>query len=200
MSDKAEGGRRRRRHKGGMFKGIKKALDALKGLKNEKAISSALHTGKAFANAFGKHDLGKSIQEYKDGAESLGFGRRRRKNKQHGGFFNPMDMMGLPMKMGMKMLGIGGGRRRKKMRGSGGFVDFINPMTSPLNPINMARGLFGFGRHGGKGLNMAGSGNQEYPNNDVMGSGLRLAGEGYHEGSGAQFGRIHRGHSRMVIH
>ena len=36
MSDKAEGGRRRRQHKGGMFKGIKKALDALKGLKMKK--------------------------------------------------------------------------------------------------------------------------------------------------------------------
>jgi hypothetical protein len=96
---------------------------------------------------------------------------------------------------------FGVGRRHRKQKGQG-FMDFLQPVMSLLG---------GRRGHHGKGLNMAGGhmyGNQEYPNSYHIhahpkvhharvhhGGSLRLAGEGV-----SHFGRINRGHSKMVIH
>ena len=91
--------------------------------------------------------------------------------------------------------------RHRKQKGQG-FLDFLQPIMGLLGGRR--------GHHKGGSLNMAGGhmyGNQEYPNSYHLqahphhharvhhGGSLRMAGEG-----SSHFGRINRGHSKMVIH
>ena len=97
---------------------------------------------------------------------------------------------------------FGVGRRRHKKQSGEGIFDFLQPIMGLLGGRR--------GHHKGGSLNMAGGhmyGNQEYPNSYHLhahphhharvhhGGSLRMAGEG-----SSHFGRINRGHSKMVIH
>ena len=221
-----EGGRRRksggrkqkRLHGKGFFDTIKKGFNLVKDnmgnlkkgydfVRENALVSKGLSQAGKIANAMGKSGIADKLGEYESNVKSYGYGRRRRQGGR--GLFDFLNNIPIVGSMASGMLnGLTGGRRRR-LHGRGdeeqhgeGMFDMLGNLRS-LIPI--ASSLMGgrHRKHHGGGLNMAGSGhtwgNQEYPNNysekGLHGGSLRLAGEG-----SGRFGRIPRGHSKMVHH
>jgi hypothetical protein len=225
-----EGGRRRRKsHKGGrkqkrlhgkgFFDTIKKGFNLVKDnmgnlkkgydfVRDNALVSKGLSQANKIASAMGKDGIADKLGEFESNVKSYGFGRRRRQGGR--GLFDFLNNIPIVGSMASGMLnGLTGGRRRR-LHGRGdieqhgeGMFDILGNLRS-LIPI--ASSLMGGRRrkHHGGGLNMAGGGghtwgNQEYPNNysekGLHGGSLHLAGEG-----SGRFGRINRGHSKMVHH
>jgi hypothetical protein len=218
-----------RRHKGkGFFSSLKKGLKFVKdngliskGLQGASAIAGALGK-KGLSESLGNHaetaenfGVGRRRHKRQDGAGFFdvlkkGFNFVKDNGLISKGLQGASAIAGAFGKKGLaeKLAGhsetaenFGVGRRHRKQKGQG-FMDFLQPVMSLLG---------GRRGHHGKGLNMAGGhmyGNQEYPNSYHIhahpkvhharvhhGGSLRLAGEGV-----SHFGRINRGHSKMVIH